>query len=143
MSRSGSVTRNTAETKIEASLDLDGRGRAEVHTGIGFLDHLLVLLSRHSAIDIVLSASGDVEVFTDEYVFIGQDPASGAGTATGLDATETYDLTTKLAPYVADGNANQGIHVRLTVRAQGSIGADVKSKTFWAQGCEGPEPPPS
>ncbi len=62
MSRSGAVTRSTAETTIEASLELDGRGRAEVHTGIGFLDHLLVLLARHSAIDIVLSASGDVHV---------------------------------------------------------------------------------
>lgn len=62
MSRFGAVTRSTAETTVEASLELDGRGQAEVHTGVGFLDHLLVLLSRHSAIDIVLSASGDVYV---------------------------------------------------------------------------------
>lgn len=87
----------------------------------------------------VLRASGDVVVFEDTKAFIGEDGASGAGTATGLDASQTYDLDGALAPYAADGNANQGIHVRLTVRAEGSIGADVKYKTFWAQGCEAPQ----
>ncbi len=89
----------------------------------------------------VLRSSGDEVVHEDTYVFIGEDAASGAGTATGLDASRTYDLNAKLAPYAADGNANQGVHVRLTVRAEGSIGADVKSKTFWAEGCEDTLPP--
>ncbi|MCG8593839.1 MAG: imidazoleglycerol-phosphate dehydratase, partial [Kiloniellales bacterium] len=50
--RKASVERNTKETRIAASLDLDGRGRYDVATGVGFLDHMLEQLSRHSLIDI-------------------------------------------------------------------------------------------
>jgi imidazoleglycerol-phosphate dehydratase len=62
MSRVGTAERATAETTIRVRLDLDGRGRAEVATGIGFLDHLLALLARHALIDLELTASGDLHV---------------------------------------------------------------------------------
>ncbi|MGL4239650.1 MAG: imidazoleglycerol-phosphate dehydratase HisB [Beijerinckiaceae bacterium] len=60
--RSASVKRDTAETKISLSLDLDGTGKAEISTGIGFLDHMLTLLARHSLIDMAIKAKGDLEV---------------------------------------------------------------------------------
>jgi imidazoleglycerol-phosphate dehydratase len=60
--RSAAVKRDTAETKISLKLDLDGTGKAEVATGIGFLDHMLTLLARHSLIDMTIKAKGDLEV---------------------------------------------------------------------------------
>jgi imidazoleglycerol-phosphate dehydratase len=60
--RSANVKRDTAETKISLSLDLDGTGKADVATGIGFLDHMLTLLARHSLIDMSVAAKGDIEV---------------------------------------------------------------------------------
>ena len=54
--------RTTKETDIQISLRLDGSGKADVHTGIGFFDHMLTLLSFHSQMDLTLLAQGDLEV---------------------------------------------------------------------------------
>jgi len=60
--RSASVSRNTTETRIAVSLDLDGTGKYSVETGIGFLDHMLEQLSRHSLIDLTVKAEGDLHI---------------------------------------------------------------------------------
>ena len=60
--RTGAVTRKTKETDVEVAVDLDGQGRSQVATGIGFLDHMLDLLARHSRIDITVKAKGDLHV---------------------------------------------------------------------------------
>jgi len=60
--RVAEVERNTRETRIRARVDLDGAGRADIHTGIGFLDHMLDQLARHSLIDIELKAQGDLHI---------------------------------------------------------------------------------
>ena len=60
--RAASVTRNTTETKISVSLDLDGTGQYSFSTGIGFLDHMLEQLSRHSLIDLTVKAEGDLHI---------------------------------------------------------------------------------
>ena len=60
--RAATVERNTKETRISASIDLDGTGRYDVKTGIGFLDHMLEQLSRHSLIDLTLRAEGDLHI---------------------------------------------------------------------------------
>ena len=60
--RSASVTRNTTETRISVSLDLDGTGKYSVSTGIGFLDHMLEQLSRHSLMDLTVKAEGDLHI---------------------------------------------------------------------------------
>jgi len=60
--RTGKVTRKTKETDVEVAVDLDGAGRSQVATGIGFLDHMLDLLARHSRIDITLKAKGDLHI---------------------------------------------------------------------------------
>ena len=60
--RAATVDRNTKETKISASIELDGTGRYDVSTGIGFLDHMLEQLSRHSLIDLTLKAEGDLHI---------------------------------------------------------------------------------
>ena len=60
--RVAEVERTTRETRIRARVDLDGAGRASIRTGIGFLDHMLDQLSRHSLIDIDLEAKGDLHI---------------------------------------------------------------------------------
>jgi imidazoleglycerol-phosphate dehydratase len=60
--RTSSISRQTAETKIELKLNLDGTGQNKIQTGVGFLDHMLVLLARHSLVDLEISAQGDLEV---------------------------------------------------------------------------------
>jgi imidazoleglycerol-phosphate dehydratase len=60
--RKASVKRKTKETDVEVAIDLDGEGRASVATGIGFLDHMLDLLARHSRVDIEVKAKGDLHI---------------------------------------------------------------------------------
>jgi imidazoleglycerol-phosphate dehydratase len=60
--RTGKVKRATKETDIEVSVDLDGKGTSQIATGIGFLDHMLDLLARHSRIDMVVKAKGDLHI---------------------------------------------------------------------------------
>ena len=60
--RRAKISRATAETSIEAALNIDGRGRCEVATGIAFFDHMLTLLSRHACIDLRLQCRGDLAV---------------------------------------------------------------------------------
>ncbi|HSK92458.1 MAG TPA: imidazoleglycerol-phosphate dehydratase [Candidatus Angelobacter sp.] len=62
MTRVGLQERATAETTIRVRIDLDGTGRAEVETPIGFLDHLLTLVARHALVDLEVTASGDVHI---------------------------------------------------------------------------------
>jgi len=60
--RIAEIHRETKETQITAKLNLDGSGRAEIGTGVGFLDHMLDLLARHGLLDLELSAKGDTHV---------------------------------------------------------------------------------
>ncbi|MBI4363133.1 MAG: imidazoleglycerol-phosphate dehydratase HisB [Euryarchaeota archaeon] len=61
MKRKASLRRNTRETRVEATLDIDGRGRARVDTGVPFLDHMLTSLAVHGAWDLALRARGDLK----------------------------------------------------------------------------------
>lgn len=60
--RTANIERKTKETEVSLSLDLDGRGRYEIDTGIGFLDHMLTHLSKHSKVDLKVKAKGDLHV---------------------------------------------------------------------------------
>jgi imidazoleglycerol-phosphate dehydratase len=60
--REGKITRSTKETEIAVGVNLDGSGRAEIATGIGFLDHMLDLLARHARIDLAVKAKGDLHI---------------------------------------------------------------------------------
>lgn len=60
--RTATVTRKTLETAIELQLSLDGEGRAEIATGIGFLDHMLTSLAKHARFDLTLKCAGDLEI---------------------------------------------------------------------------------
>lgn len=60
--RRAEISRETSETRIHLSLNLDGTGRAEIATGIGFLDHMLTALARHSMVDLSVKAEGDLHI---------------------------------------------------------------------------------
>ncbi len=60
--RTGTVTRKTLETRISVNLDLDGSGESRVHTGIGFLEHMLDQVTRHGALDLAIQAEGDLHI---------------------------------------------------------------------------------
>jgi imidazoleglycerol-phosphate dehydratase len=62
MNRTASVTRNTAETQITLTLGLDGTGKADIETGVGFFDHMLTLLAGHSLFDLTVRCKGDLHV---------------------------------------------------------------------------------
>ena len=62
MPRTASISRQTAETNIKLQLDLDGTGQAKINTRIGFFDHMLTLLAKHSLIDLEVEAQGDLQV---------------------------------------------------------------------------------
>ena len=60
--RTSEITRNTAETKITLKLNLDGTGKSQIDTGVGFLDHMLTLFAAHGKFDLTVTCSGDTEV---------------------------------------------------------------------------------
>jgi imidazoleglycerol-phosphate dehydratase len=62
MSRSAAISRKTAETEIELSINLDGSGQHTIDTGIGFFDHMLTLFARHGLFDLNVTANGDLHV---------------------------------------------------------------------------------
>ena len=87
--RKAVVERATRETRVTAEVNLDGTGRCEVATGIGFLDHMLEQLSRHSLIDLALRAEGDLHIdfhhtTEDTGIVIGQAVAQALGDRRGI-----------------------------------------------------------
>ena len=89
MKRQATITRKTKETQITATVDLDGSGTFDVKTGIGFLDHMLEQLARHSMIDISLKASGDLHIdfhhtAEDTGIVLGQAVAKALGEKKGI-----------------------------------------------------------
>ena len=60
--RTSEITRNTAETKIQLKLNLDGTGKASINTGVGFLNHMLTLFAAHGKFDLTITCNGDTDV---------------------------------------------------------------------------------
>ena len=87
--RKASVTRNTAETRITASVNLDGSGRAKLSTGIGFFDHMLDQIARHGLIDLEIDCQGDLHIdghhtVEDVGITLGQAFAKAVGDKKGI-----------------------------------------------------------
>lgn len=90
--RRAEVERNTKETQISVALELDGRGHADVDTGIGFLDHMLVLFAGHGLFDIQVHANGDLHIddhhtAEDVMICLGKALDQALGTRQGITRT--------------------------------------------------------
>ena len=89
MPRTATIDRKTAETNIQLMLDLDGKGHADVATGVGFLDHMLTLFAKHAAIDLTARADGDLHVdqhhtVEDTGICLGQALKQALGDKAGI-----------------------------------------------------------
>src|SRR5437588_6385236 len=89
MSRTARIQRQTGETRIDLAVDLDGAGRADVATGVGFFDHMLALLAKHSLMDLTIKAAGDLHVdahhtVEDVGICLGQALTQALGDKSGI-----------------------------------------------------------
>lgn len=97
MSRSAEIIRNTSETKIRLSIDLDGRGASEVDTGIGFFDHMLISFAKHGFFDLKVKVDGDLHVdshhtIEDTGIVLGEAIKQAAGDKKGIKRYGSFVL---------------------------------------------------
>ncbi len=97
MTRSATIDRKTNETKISVRVNLDGTGNYDISTGIGFFDHMLEQLSRHSLIDMKIRADGDLHIDAhhtteDVGIALGQAIAKALGKRAGITRYASIDL---------------------------------------------------
>jgi imidazoleglycerol-phosphate dehydratase len=95
--RTATVERKTTETRVTCTVNLDGEGRFDVKTGVGFFDHMMEQLSRHSLIDITLKAEGDLHIddhhtVEDSGIALGQAIAKALGDRKGIRRYGSCDL---------------------------------------------------
>jgi hypothetical protein len=135
----GDPAGNNGTVKIAPLGEVDGIPNNSPHPGCTFqvewygFDQGADIISSVSFVMQAPTADVALTVAGDPTVFVGGDPASGAGTDTGLDGTEAYTLSFDGAPH-----PQQGYHVKLTVSTPRSNGNDTKSKVFWVEPCEAP-----
>ena len=96
-SRSAEISRKTKETEIAVSIEVDGTGRADMSTGVGFFDHMLDQLSRHSLIDMKVRAKGDLHIddhhtVEDTGIALGQALSKALGERRGIMRYASIDL---------------------------------------------------
>ncbi len=97
MARTAEISRTTNETKVAVSVDLDGSGRYDVSTGVGFFDHMLEQLARHSLIDVTVRAEGDLHIdqhhtVEDVGIALGQAISRALGDRKGIARYASLDL---------------------------------------------------
>ena len=95
--RTATIERKTTETRVTCTVNLDGEGRFDVKTGVGFFDHMMEQLSRHSLIDITLKADGDLHIddhhtVEDSGIALGQAVAKALGDRKGIRRYGSCDL---------------------------------------------------
>ena len=129
MNRTATVQRDTAETQIRVELDLDGTGRAQLSTGIGFFDHMLDQIARHGLIDLTIEAKGDLHIdghhtVEDVGITLGQAFAKALGDKRGITryGHAYVPLDEALSRVVLDCSGRPGLHMDVRFTA-GMIGA--------------------
>jgi imidazoleglycerol-phosphate dehydratase len=127
--RTATISRNTAETQITVSVNLDGTGAANFNTGIGFFDHMLDQIARHGLIDLDIQAKGDLHIdghhtVEDVGITLGQAVAKAVGDKKGLRryGHAYVPLDEALSRVVIDFSGRPGLVMNVPFKS-GSIGA--------------------
>ena len=127
--RLADVTRNTAETKIRIRVNLDGNGTADLHTGIGFFDHMLDQIARHGLIDLNIHADGDLHIdghhtVEDVGITLGQAFAKAVGDKKGIRryGHAYVPLDEALSRVVVDFSGRPGLQMDVPFKS-GMVGA--------------------
>ena len=137
--REVTIERNTAETQIELTLNLDGAGRYQIDTGCGFLNHMLELFARHGRFDLVLTCHGDVEVdyhhtTEDVGIALGQAFSKALGQMRGIQRYGSFHLpmdeTLVLCACDLSGRDYLGWAVELPAARVGDFDTEL-AKEFW------------
>ncbi|MEO8069802.1 MAG: imidazoleglycerol-phosphate dehydratase HisB [Acidobacteriota bacterium] len=123
--RRARVNRETKETRINLSIDLDGKGRYDVHTGIRFLDHMLELFARHGGFDLTIAAAGDLDVdahhtVEDVGITLGEAVLKAVGSKRGINRAGYFvmPMDETLAVAAIDLSGRPFAVVDLKVRAE-------------------------
>jgi imidazoleglycerol-phosphate dehydratase len=144
--RIGSFKRETKETSVEVSWNLDGTGQADVSTGIGMLDHLVSQIARHGIFDITLKAKGDIEVDShhtveDVGIGLGRALADALGDSTGIirmgDALVPLDESLAQVAVDLSGRAYSVISVSWTDSRIGELPSDLVEHFMHSMAHEG------
>jgi imidazoleglycerol-phosphate dehydratase len=139
MTRSASVSRNTNETKIEVSINLDGQGSSKLNTGIGFLDHMLDQVARHGMFDLEVTAKGDLHIdahhtVEDIGIVLGQAFNKAIGDKKGITryGTAIIPLDEALSRVVLDISGRPGLEfdVEFKRAAIGEFDVDLIHEFF-------------
>lgn len=139
--RTASVERNTKETRIAVSVDLDGTGRTDIATGIGFLDHMLDQLGRHGLIDLTVRAEGDLHIdfhhtTEDTGYAVGEAISKALGARKGIerfaDATIPMDETLTRVAVDLSGRPYLVWKVDFTVAKLGEFDTELFREFFQA-----------
>jgi imidazoleglycerol-phosphate dehydratase len=139
MSRIAQVTRNTSETQVSISLNLDGTGKSELNSGVPFLDHMLDQIARHGLIDLNVQATGDTHIddhhtVEDVGITLGQAIAQAIGDKKGLTryGHSYVPLDEALSRVVIDFSGRPGLefHVPFTRARVGNFDLDLSIEFF-------------
>jgi imidazoleglycerol-phosphate dehydratase len=135
-SRRAAVARNTSETRIQVTLNLDGSGCSSLATGIGFFDHMLDQIARHGLIDLDIQVQGDLHIdghhtVEDVGITLGQAVAQAVGDKKGIRryGHAYVPLDEALSRVVVDFSGRPGLHMNVPFTA-GVIGAFDTQLTF-------------
>ena len=136
LDRIAEVSRNTAETKITARVNLDGTGQASLSTGIGFFDHMLAQIARHGLIDLNIQCEGDLHIdghhtVEDVGITLGQAVAKAVGDKKGIRryGHAYVPLDEALSRVVIDFSGRPGLHLHIPFTS-GSIGGFDTQLTY-------------
>ena len=123
-SRTASVSRVTAETRIQVAINLDGSGQSRLSTGIGFFDHMLDQIARHGLIDLDITAEGDLHIdghhtVEDVGITLGQALAKAVGDKRGIRryGHAYVPLDEALSRVVVDFSGRPGLHMDVPFRS--------------------------
>jgi imidazoleglycerol-phosphate dehydratase len=139
MPRTAHIQRTTGETQIELSLELDGTGASTIATGVGFFDHMLTLLARHSLIDLTIKAAGDLHVeahhtVEDVGICLGRALAQALGDKAGIrrygDATVPMDEALVTAAVDLSGRPFCVWKADVPIETLGTFGSPL-AEEFW------------